>query len=408
MATGDHPGTWGTEVNTAVFTVMDLNLGGRFTANVAGNSNVTITNSNAQNLYHTLSGALTGSIQYILPTLGGFYLINNQSSGAFTITVIMASGTGVIIPQGSTALVFANPDTPAVTIPENYLSSLILGSPLGYASGGTNAITAAAAMANLGATVTLTAGAGLTGGGNLGSNLSLAFAQVADSSILANITGGSAVPSANTLSNILDHILGTAQGSIIYRSGTGWTLLGPGTNGQFFQTAGAGANPLWATFSTNILTLTAQSGTPSTPAAGFGILYEKTDKNPYFMSDAGGDQQILTKTFVASSSIATQNTAKAFAMFTQSGTTVTFTAGNWFNVASVTRTGPGIYTIVFTNNLPTANYIVLGVGPNIGASAMMFPDVSSLAVSGFTLTTRTYNASAADIVSYFQFQVFGF
>src|ERR1017187_3540126 len=95
MATGDHSGTWGTEVNTNVFSIMDLNEGGRVTVNCAGNSNITISNSQAQNVYHILTGVLTGSIQYILPTLGGYYFITNSTTGAFTITVIMASGTGV-------------------------------------------------------------------------------------------------------------------------------------------------------------------------------------------------------------------------------------------------------------------------------------------------------------------------
>ena len=37
------------------------------------------------------------------------------------------------------------------------------------------------------------------------------------------------------------------QGDILYHNGTSWVKLGAGTNGQFLQTAGTGANPLWAT-----------------------------------------------------------------------------------------------------------------------------------------------------------------
>ena len=39
------------------------------------------------------------------------------------------------------------------------------------------------------------------------------------------------------------------QGDIIYFNGTDWVDLAPGTNGQYLQTQGAGANPQWATVS---------------------------------------------------------------------------------------------------------------------------------------------------------------
>lgn len=38
----------------------------------------------------------------------------------------------------------------------------------------------------------------------------------------------------------------TTQGDIIFHNGTDNIRLGPGTNGQFLQTQGAGANPQWA------------------------------------------------------------------------------------------------------------------------------------------------------------------
>lgn len=49
-----------------------------------------------------------------------------------------------------------------------------------------------------------------------------------------------------TLTSELD-TLGSTQGSILYRNGTVWTPLTPGTAGQVLTTGGAGANPSWAT-----------------------------------------------------------------------------------------------------------------------------------------------------------------
>jgi hypothetical protein len=48
-----------------------------------------------------------------------------------------------------------------------------------------------------------------------------------------------------SLSQVLDSVLGTTQGSIIYRNSTVWTTLAPGTAGQVLSTGGAAANPSW-------------------------------------------------------------------------------------------------------------------------------------------------------------------
>jgi hypothetical protein len=52
----------------------------------------------------------------------------------------------------------------------------------------------------------------------------------------------------NHLSNvqeILDQI-STTRGSVLYRGAAAWAALAPGAAGQFLQTAGPGADPLWA------------------------------------------------------------------------------------------------------------------------------------------------------------------
>ncbi len=77
-------------------------------------------------------------------------------------------------------------------------------------------------------------------------NVTLAkLATQAASSILANITGGAAVPTAASLTAVLDLIGSAAQGDILYRGAASWARLGAGTAGQSLQTNGAGANPSW-------------------------------------------------------------------------------------------------------------------------------------------------------------------
>lgn len=143
MATGENNGTWGTKTN-ANLSIVDLNFGGRLNLSVAGSSDVTVTNSQAQNLYHKLTGVLTGNISYILPTVGSYYIIDNQTSGSFSITVKMSTGLGVVVPQGSRISVFSNPDIPAVVGTVNNI-----GYTLPISQGGTGATTAGEASVNL-------------------------------------------------------------------------------------------------------------------------------------------------------------------------------------------------------------------------------------------------------------------
>ena len=109
---------------------------------------------------------------------------------------------------------------------------------------GTSAITFAAADIS-GAVVTLTAGTGLTGGGTLDTDRSVALAPIADDTLLANISGGSAAPSANSLSAVIDATIGSTRGQILYRGASSWLALAAGTSGYVLTANGAGADPSW-------------------------------------------------------------------------------------------------------------------------------------------------------------------
>jgi hypothetical protein len=73
-------------------------------------------------------------------------------------------------------------------------------------------------------------------------NISIALAAIAHQRLLANVSGGSAAPSATTLTAILDSILGSTQGQIITRNGASWTVINPGTVNYPLISGGAGAN----------------------------------------------------------------------------------------------------------------------------------------------------------------------
>lgn len=116
--------------------------------------------------------------------------------------------------------------------------------------------------------ITLTAGTGLTGGGDLSANRTFAFAPIANNTLLANISGGSLAPSSTTPTALLDSAISNVQGSVLYRNATAWVALAPGTSGQFLQTAGAAANPLWASGNAGTVTSVALSAPSELTVSG--------------------------------------------------------------------------------------------------------------------------------------------
>ena len=63
------------------------------------NANVTLTPLQAAKSGISLSGTLTGAVQIILPNWLKGWTITNSTTGAFTVTVKTAAGSGVVIPQ---------------------------------------------------------------------------------------------------------------------------------------------------------------------------------------------------------------------------------------------------------------------------------------------------------------------
>lgn len=112
---------------------------------------------------------------------------------------------------------------------------------------------------------------------NLSGNASLAqLPLIGNNTILSNISGSSAGPLANSLSSVIDSSIASTQGDILYRNGTIWTALPPGTSGQVLSTGGTAANPSWTTVSgtgtvTNVATNNGLAGGPITSSGTIGL-----------------------------------------------------------------------------------------------------------------------------------------
>jgi hypothetical protein len=69
-------------------------------------SNVTLTPSQYQKKVIVLSGTLTANVQVIFPAVFGSWIVENNTSGAFTVTVKTSTGVGTQLVQGASGIVF--------------------------------------------------------------------------------------------------------------------------------------------------------------------------------------------------------------------------------------------------------------------------------------------------------------
>jgi hypothetical protein len=98
QGTGENAGTWGDKTNNNL-EVLDAFAGGFLSKNVGGSADVTLTTANASataessNKVIDLNGTLTGSITVFIPAKENNYIIYNNTSGSFSLTVA-ATGHG--------------------------------------------------------------------------------------------------------------------------------------------------------------------------------------------------------------------------------------------------------------------------------------------------------------------------
>ena len=107
QATGENDGSWGTLLN-AVLDQIDTAIAGVLSKSCAGSSNVTLTSTEALNAVHITTGLLTGNISYIVPSEEKVYIVFNNTTGAYTLTVKTAAGTGIAVTQGQKAVLYCD------------------------------------------------------------------------------------------------------------------------------------------------------------------------------------------------------------------------------------------------------------------------------------------------------------
>jgi hypothetical protein len=195
--------------------------------NVAGSGTFTLSGANLNRIGYRFIGVLTGNRTIEVPAAIQQYWVANATTGAFSLYVKTAAQAppGVEVLQNNQNIFYC--DGTNVIDAESSTVSF----PIPVAQGGTGAVNAATARTNLGATVvgaavfiavdaaaartaiaappdtrTLTAGAGLTGGGNLTADRTFTLLQ----NITQNIQNGN-----------YTCVLGDAGSEILHESGAG-------------------------------------------------------------------------------------------------------------------------------------------------------------------------------------------
>lgn len=115
---------------------------------VAGAGNYTLTGTELNRIAYNFTGILTGNRNIIVPATVQQYWVSNATTGAYTLTVKTAAGTGVGISTGARGIFYCD-GTNVVDADTTTLSV-----PISISDGGTGASTAGGARINLGATAT--------------------------------------------------------------------------------------------------------------------------------------------------------------------------------------------------------------------------------------------------------------
>lgn len=107
-------------VNTDLDSI-DTALGGYLVKAVGGSSNVTLTAVEYRNRSLEFTGTLTGDIAVIVPATKHLFVVYNNTTGAFTLTVRTSGGTGRVILSTDSTLAYNNGTD--VSILNNYTSN---------------------------------------------------------------------------------------------------------------------------------------------------------------------------------------------------------------------------------------------------------------------------------------------
>ena len=109
---GDQSGIWGQTTNNNLGALVEQAIAGVVTINMV-DTNYTMSNFNgvsdeSRNQVIVLTGTNTSQRNLIAPLVEKTYIVKNTTTGGFAVQIIGSSGTGVIIPNGTSTTVYCD------------------------------------------------------------------------------------------------------------------------------------------------------------------------------------------------------------------------------------------------------------------------------------------------------------
>jgi len=111
MATGENSNTWGTKTNTNL-TLIEEAISGKASVAMADANQTLTTNNGASDQARCMvvecTGALTANRDVVCPTVTKAYIVNNLTTGGYSIVFKTSGGTGVTVAPGSVVTVYCD------------------------------------------------------------------------------------------------------------------------------------------------------------------------------------------------------------------------------------------------------------------------------------------------------------
>lgn len=394
QSTGTNAGTWGIVLNSN-FTAIDNNLGGTLTLSVAGSANITLTSAQAQNLIYNLTGVLTGSINVIFPAAGGLYLISNQTTGAFALTIQAgASSSGVTVPQNGVSLVFVDNSTGPPTVSSLVSFGAVTASSITNSGSITNAGSSTSTGYDTAAAFIPTGSAPPPNGLYLPASNAPALAANSSAVMQFDPTNGIMQMFRGLYAN--QAALGTPPSSLVMDYASGGRFSAD-TNGITYYTGGVGTTPQF-----KIIHTSSSTNTPTVTGSAGGNPTISTTGGNLNLASAGGS--VLAPTPSANDST-TKVATTAFAnpsSFLGNPGFVEFPSGILEQWGTFTTSASGYTNLNFPKNFSTAVYAFNGtvdtngltnatVSANLAAATTgSIPLAASNPSAGFVAVTMSY------------------
>lgn len=111
--TGELNGTWGDVVNNNITSMVEQAIAGLATISTWTTQSHTLTTANgttdeARCAVLECSGAPGGAATVICPAFSKVYILKNSVTGGFAVTLKTSAGTGISVPNGSTAMLYCD------------------------------------------------------------------------------------------------------------------------------------------------------------------------------------------------------------------------------------------------------------------------------------------------------------